>query len=67
MRKRLFSHRQRNVLAWVSGGICQICGKKLDNSFHTDHVLPYSRGGMTVTNNGQALCLSCNCSKGDKL
>jgi len=44
-----------------------MCGEKLDNSFHADHVVPYSRGGMTVTNNGQALCRSCNCSKGADL
>ncbi len=61
---RLFNQRQRRCLAWVSAGRCRKCGKRLADDFHADHVIPYSRGGLTATNNGQALCPSCNLRKG---
>jgi len=61
---RLFSQRQRNILAWVSGGKCMRCGKSLNNGFHADHVLAFTQGGKTVTANGQALCPNCNFKKG---
>lgn len=64
---RRFSARQRRVLAWVAGGRCAICGTPLTQAFHADHVVPYSRGGATVTNNGQALCGPCNLVKGNSM
>lgn len=64
---RLFNQRQRKILAWVSGGLCERCGARLTNSFHADHVVPYSKGGETITRNGQALCGPCNLKKGAKL
>jgi superfamily II DNA or RNA helicase len=64
--KRRFGKRQRQVLAWIAGGHCQLCGTSLTKSFHADHVVPYSRGGPTFTKNGQALCASCNLNKGSK-
>ncbi|MHA1439263.1 MAG: HNH endonuclease [Promethearchaeota archaeon] len=43
------------------------CGKKVEwNKFHTDHIIPHSKGGETTINNGQVLCSSCNVSKQDK-
>lgn len=65
--KRHFSQRQRLVLAWVAGGKCQKCGKQLTKSFHADHVIPYVHGGNTILQNGQALCVQCNLSKGAQL
>ena len=41
-----------------------MCGEPLDPSFHADHIFPYSKGGLTVTSNGQALCPTCNLKKG---
>jgi 5-methylcytosine-specific restriction endonuclease McrA len=64
--RRAFSKRQRRILAWVAGGRCCRCGAALTAGFHADHVLAYAKGGATVTNNGQALCASCNLTKGDK-
>ncbi len=55
---------QRRILSWVSGWKCAICGDALKPSFHADHVVPFSRGGRTNTNNGQALCARCNQIKG---
>jgi 5-methylcytosine-specific restriction endonuclease McrA len=62
--RRLFSDRQRRILAWVAAGQCQRCGKSLSGQFHADHITPYALGGKTVTNNGQALCAPCNLEKG---
>jgi superfamily II DNA or RNA helicase len=62
--KRFFSRRQRRLLAWVAGGACRICGKRLSRGFHADHIFPFSKGGPTVANNGQALCAACNLNKG---
>jgi superfamily II DNA or RNA helicase len=64
---RRFSQNQRQVLAFASGGKCQACGAKLQNDFHADHIHPFSRGGQTITENGQALCPTCNQSKGNKI
>lgn len=64
--KRGFSQLQRSVLAWVAGGRCVKCGAPLARNFHADHVLAFSKGGATVTNNGQALCRTCNLRKGNK-
>ena len=64
--RRFFSKRQRRILGWLSGGKCTACGQKLTKSFHADHIHPHSKGGKTVTNNGQALCAQCNLNKGAK-
>lgn len=64
--KRTFNALQRSVLAWVAGGRCMRCGAPLGKGFHADHVLAYSKGGATVTHNGQALCRDCNLRKGNK-
>jgi 5-methylcytosine-specific restriction endonuclease McrA len=61
---RQFSARQRRVLAWISGGSCVRCRASLAGGFHADHVRPFSKGGLTVTRNGQALCAKCNLKKG---
>lgn len=42
---------------------CQNCGK-YDEHCHVDHILPRSRGGSNKLDNLQALCASCNSSKG---
>lgn len=65
--KRLFGARQRRVLAWLTGGMCAVCGVRLGASFHADHVVPYSHGGKTTTSNGQALCGPCNLKKGNRM
>jgi superfamily II DNA or RNA helicase len=64
--KRLFSRRQRIILLFVAGGKCQICNQRLKREFHADHISPFSKGGKTITSNGQALCPKCNTSKGNK-
>ena len=67
MSTRFFSARQRKILAWVASGQCNWCGAELPKDFHADHIKPFSKGGPTNTNNGQALCVDCNLKKGDRI
>ena len=64
--KRNFSNRQRKILLILSGNICCNCGSALNNKFHADHIMPFSKNGKTILNNGQALCAKCNLHKGSK-
>lgn len=63
---RLFTKRQRENLFIRSKGLCEKCKKDLNWSFHADHIYPFSLGGKTNTNNGQALCPQCNLKKGNR-
>src|SRR5262245_59017784 len=65
--RRLFSARQRWILALVNGGRCALCGERLQNGCHADHKVPFSRSGQTVLLNGQPLCARCNLRKGSKM
>ncbi len=64
MTARRFSTSQRVALYLHSGGVCSGCGAELERGWHGDHVQPYSKGGATVLENGQALCPICNRKKG---
>jgi len=63
---RAFKSADRQKLLWKSDGKCSICGKNLFQGYHADHIIPYSLGGKTEINNGQALCQTCNLSKSNK-
>jgi 5-methylcytosine-specific restriction endonuclease McrA len=52
------------ILALRAAGACEGCGNRLGGAFHSDHVRPYSKGGATTLDNGQALCAACNLKKG---
>lgn len=62
--RRRFNARQRFALFLASDGRCKECGALLNASFHADHVVPFSKGGLTDVTNGQALCAACNLKKG---
>ena len=64
--KRFFSKKEKRHLAILAGGDCMHCGSMLSDSFHGDHVVPFSKGGATHLANGQALCPKCNLEKGAK-
>ena len=46
-------------------GKCQMCGTK--EKIIIDHITPLSKGGTNNIDNLQPLCISCNCSKNNKL
>jgi 5-methylcytosine-specific restriction endonuclease McrA len=49
--------------AYVIGRPCAYCGQPAE---HLDHIVPLSRGGTNHRSNLQALCSTCNLSKGDR-
>lgn len=45
---------------------CCYCGDRIENDFHCDHVVPYSRGGPSTYENLVPSCPECNRAKSDK-
>ena len=47
---------------------CQICGASVSDGakLEVDHIIPISKGGKSVMDNLQTLCMSCNRGKSDK-
>jgi hypothetical protein len=67
--QRDFTHVQRLTIFRRDGGHCQLktkCdGAKLTwDEWHCDHKQPWTKGGQTTVENGQAACTACNLSKG---
>lgn len=47
-------------------GKCVVCGR--NENLHFDHIIPYSRGGSSLTaDNVQLLCSRCNIAKSDSI
>ena len=66
-RQRTFTPEQRAVLFRLSNKKCAICGKNVtEEEFEADHIVPWSKGGLTQIANGQVLCSSCNSKKSNK-
>jgi len=59
---KLRDRRWRKSLHAFTKKSCIYCGK---NSESIDHVLPRSKGGLSITENCVPACLSCNGSKTD--
>ena len=59
---KLRNRRWRKSLHEFTGSRCIYCGKTSES---IDHVLPRSRGGLSITENCVPACLSCNGSKTD--
>ena len=60
---KLRNRRWRKSLHEFTGNSCIYCGKTSES---IDHILPRSRGGLSITENCVPACLSCNGSKTDK-
>jgi 5-methylcytosine-specific restriction endonuclease McrA len=57
---------RRNLFA-RDGFQCQYCSRELPPSqLSVDHVVPRSRGGLTIWENVVTCCLSCNVKKGGR-
>mgnify|MGYP002149054509 CR=1 FL=1 len=59
---KLRVRRWRQSLHSYTHKTCIYCGKPSES---IDHVLPQSRGGLSVTENCVPACLACNGHKGD--
>lgn len=73
--KRAFSELERIMIYRKGKGLCQQClregkpekeAKVSWSEFQADHVIPHSKGGKTVIENGELLCRYHNQSKGAK-
>jgi len=48
-------------------GICAMCGEKFEQKrMQADHIIPWSKGGKTLPDNCQMLCIDCNLKKSAK-
>lgn len=47
---------------------CELCGKQIFSikECHFDHIIPYSKGGKSTSDNCQILCVECNLKKSNK-
>jgi len=52
-----------------SGYVCAHCGNVFPDRryLNVDHIIPMNQGGLSVPENLQILCRSCNAKKGDRL
>ncbi len=59
-----FTRKQWEALKSKYGYACLCCGRKEPEIILVaDHVIPQARGGLTVVDNMQPLCRSCNARK----
>lgn len=63
--RRLFNSEQRLVIYRRSNGLCQLCKDEIDqDNFEADHIIRHTDGGSTSIDNGRALCVNCNRTRG---
>ena len=63
---RIFGYDQKLVIFRKYGGVCQVCGEKLefgDSYTHYHHIDPYIAGGETEVENGLLVCQDCHLNK----
>lgn len=65
--KRSYSNSEKSLLYRLAKGKCQLCQCDLPRYWHADHVIPFSKGGITALSNAQALCPTCNFKKSNKM
>ena len=66
--KRLFDNDQKIEIYARDQKKCKACHKQVGEfDWHADHIHPWIKGGKTITDNGQVLCVKCNLKKKDKL
>lgn len=64
---RAFSPNQKSEAYEKQDGVCPSCGDGFkQNEMEADHITPWSKGGQTVAENCQMLCVGCNRTKSNK-
>ncbi len=64
---RKFKDNIKRNLYEKQNGICVQCGEHFEiEKMEADHITPWSKGGKTVIENCQLLCINCNRSKSSK-
>ncbi len=63
---RRFSDKMARTAYERQGGTCVKCGKHFAiEEMQADHITPWAKGGKTVAENCQMLCVDCNRRKSD--
>jgi len=66
--KRSFDNDQKLQMYVRDEKKCKACKKNVGEfDWHADHIVPWIRGGRTIMDNGQVLCVKCNLRKKDRL
>jgi 5-methylcytosine-specific restriction endonuclease McrA len=62
------STAQRARIINRDNSTCQMCGSKVSDgvTLHVDHIVPVSRGGLTLDDNLRTLCQECNLGKSNR-
>ncbi len=64
---RLFDKKQKMTAYERQGRVCAKCRKEFEfKEMEGDHITPWKKGGLTVTDNLQMLCKKCNQHKAAK-
>ena len=64
---RAFDRRDAQAAYAKQQGVCPYCGEHFEfKRMQADHIVPWSQGGRTVSDNCQMLCRDCNLRKSDK-
>jgi len=64
---RTFTDGEKRTAYEIQEGRCAHCDEKFEiEEMEADHITPWSKGGKTVLDNCQTLCLDCNRRKSDK-
>ena len=69
---RQFTDNERRTMYERQNGICPMCHAEGNRrvwditDMHADHILPWSKGGHTILDNGQMLCRDHNLKKSAK-
>ena len=58
--RRLFTAAERRQVAAKQQHACAVCHDDLPAIFHVHHVIPWSDGGRTESDNGMAVCPDCH-------
>lgn len=65
--RRMFSRAEVRRVWERQGRVCTLCQRAIPfDLMHGDHIQPWIAGGLTVLENCQALCGSCNLRKGSR-
>jgi len=61
-----FTRQDIEEIMLMQKGKCAVCGIRLDDAWHIDHIIAVSKGGCNNRSNLQILCMPCNVSKKDQ-
>jgi superfamily II DNA or RNA helicase len=67
VKRRHFNKRERRAIYLAADGLSEISGEPLSDDWHADHIIPWSKGGLTNLANAQALSKNENLKKGSSM